>query len=212
MIGRIRGILIEKQPPELVVDVQGVGYEIFAPMTTFYTLPNMGNEVILFTHFIPRDDGHYLYGFHCKQERTLFKTLIKVNGVGPKMALAILSGIEPHVFAHCIETDNTTALVKIPGVGKKTAERLVIEMRDKLKQLDLSFTATDENADIALAVSAEEVMTSPDVAVSQVIAESESALVALGYKPQDAAKVIAKLNVSDLTTEQVIRQALKSMA
>ena len=135
MIGRIAGVLLDKQPPELMVDVNGVGYEISAPMTTFYRLPLLNEPVTLFTHLVVRDDAHLLYGFYDKQERSLFRLLIKVNGVGPKMALAILSGIESDTFAHCVEDNDTAALVRIPGVGKKTAERLIIEMRDKLKML-----------------------------------------------------------------------------
>src|SRR6188508_2465507 len=132
MIGLIRGIIIEKQPPQLVVDVQGVGYEIDAPMSTFYQLPEAGNEVRLYTHFVVREDAHHLYGFYTSEERHLFRTLLKVNGVGPRLALTILSSIAPPEFVHSILNNDTVTLVRLPGVGKKTAERLVIEMRDKL--------------------------------------------------------------------------------
>src|SRR5688572_17609541 len=132
MIGQIRGILIEKQPPSLVVDVHGVGYDIDAPMSTFFQLPDVGCEVTLLTHFVVREDAHHLYGFYTREERQLFRSLLKVNGVGPKLALTILSSITPDEFVHCVLSNDAASLVRLPGVGKKTAERLIIEMRDKL--------------------------------------------------------------------------------
>jgi len=206
MIGRINGVLIEKQPPEMLVDVNGVGYEITAPMTTFYQLPVLGNPVTLFTHLTIRDDAHLLYGFYDKQERSLFRTLIKVNGVGPKMALGILSGIEADEFVRCVESNDTATLVKIPGVGKKTAERLIIEMRDKLKQLAIAPALAAENQG-----EASDPQSGSLHSERNVISDAESALISLGYKPAEASKAIGGLDVSGLTSEEVIRMALKGM-
>src|SRR5688572_2521067 len=132
MIGQLHGIILEKQPPQLLLDVQGVGYEIDAPMSTFYKLPEIGKEITLLTHFVVREDAHHLYGFYSQEERLLFRTLLKVNGVGPRLSLTILSSIDPDEFARCVVSNDTASLVRVPGVGKKTAERLIIEMRDKL--------------------------------------------------------------------------------
>ena len=206
MIGRIAGILIEKQPPELMVDVNGVGYEITAPMTTFYQLPAVNEDVALYTHLTIRDDAHLLYGFYDKSERALFRTLIKVNGVGPKMALAILSGIESDEFVRCVESNDIATLVRVPGVGKKTAERLIIEMRDKLKQLAIEpALASFQGAD------SESVSGSVHISERNVRADAESALIALGYKPAEASKVINAIDIAGLSSEQVIRMALKGM-
>ena len=206
MIGRIAGILIEKQPPELMVDVNGVGYEITAPMTTFYQLPAVNEDVALYTHLTIRDDAHLLYGFYDKSERALFRTLIKVNGVGPKMALAILSGIESDEFVRCVESNDIATLVRVPGVGKKTAERLIIEMRDKLKQLAIEpALASFQGAD------SESVSGSVHISERNVRADAESALIALGYKPAEASKAINAIDIAGLSSEQVIRMALKGM-
>jgi len=132
MIGLIRGIILEKQPPQLLVDVSGIAYEIDASMSSFCQLPDIGSEVSLFTHFVVREDAHQLYGFFTRDERLLFRTLLKVNGIGPRLALSILSSTTPDEFVHCVLNNDTGSLVRMPGVGKKTAERLVIEMRDKL--------------------------------------------------------------------------------
>ncbi|MBV1921494.1 MAG: Holliday junction branch migration protein RuvA [Pseudomonadales bacterium] len=206
MIGRIAGILIEKQPPELMVDVNGVGYEITAPMTTFYRLPAMNENVSLYTHLTIRDDAHLLYGFHDKTERTLFRTLIKVNGVGPKMALAILSGIESDEFVRCVESNDIATLVRVPGVGKKTAERLIIEVRDKLKQLDIVPALAQASGP------GEDGFSVADPANERSVrSDAESALIALGYKPAEASKAINVLDIAGLSSEQVIRMALKGM-
>lgn len=206
MIGRIAGILIEKQPPELMVDVNGVGYEITAPMTTFYRLPAVSESVALFTHLTIRDDAHLLYGFYDKTERTLFRTLIKVNGVGPKMALAILSGIESDEFVRCVESNDIATLVRVPGVGKKTAERLIIEMRDKLKHLDIAPALTPASGLSEGDGSGVELLNERGVR-----SDAEGALVALGYKPVEASKAINALDIVGLSSEQVIRMALKGM-
>lgn len=197
MIVRISGTLLEKQPPFLLIDVQGLGYEVQAPMSTFYQLPEVGQNLVLHTHFVVREDAQLLYGFHSVRERSLFRTLIKVNGVGPKMAMAILSGIEADQFVRCVEEGNVTALVKVPGVGKKTAERLIVEVKDKLKewqpQQGVVMNASESASD------------------SDIIQDAEGALIALGYKPQDAAKAVSKVSAEGLSSEALIRAALKNM-
>jgi len=197
VIGQIRGILIHKQPPHLLVDVQGVAYEIEAPMTTFYKLPDTGAEVTLFTHLAIRDDAHLLFGFATHNERTMFRTLIKVNGVGAKMALTILSGMEADHFAQCIRDGDADSLVRLPGVGKKTAERLIIEMRDRLKDWELS-SVVSSTADNAPGQAGRQ----PDDAVS--------ALVALGYKPQEASRLVYAVATDEMSSEEIIREALKA--
>lgn len=202
MIGRIRGILLEKQPPELLVDVQGVAYEIQAPMSTFYQLPSTGSEVQLHTHFVVREDAQLLFGFHDPQERRLFRSLIRVSGVGPKVALAVLSGMAVEEFVRTVRDNDITAIVRIPGIGKKTAERLTVEMRDNLK-------GWSETA--ALPGSAATGAAPPRPADSS--EEAETALIALGYRPQDAARMISRVlkdNDSTLPREELIRLALRS--
>lgn len=201
MIGRIKGVLVEKQAPLLLIDVSGVGYEVEAPMTTFYRLPELGKEVVLHTHFVVREDAQLLYGFSEKPERELFRLLIKVNGVGPKLALTLLSGMEGREFVRCVQDHDTQTLVKLPGVGKKTAERLVIEMQDKLKQFD------DWQPEPTLASPVVDGVRSGKIEIS----EAESALIALGYKPQEASRAIAALDTDGLKSEEIIRRALKNM-
>ena len=200
MIGRITGVLLEKQPPDILVDVSGVAYEIQAPMTTIYQLPEVGESVTLHTHFVVREDAQLLYGFADLDERRLFRTLIKVNGVGPKLALTILSGIESDDFVRCVRDGDTMSLVRLPGVGKKTAERLLVEMKDRLKDWQVSGLSSQVSAvDIDLS--------------ANMLAEAESALIALGYKPQEASKAIAAANDDSINTrEELIRCALKNMA
>lgn len=197
MIGRITGTLIDKQAPEVLIDVNGLGYEVQVPMTTIYQLPELGQQVTLHTHFVVREDAQLLFGFYEQTERALFRTLIKVNGVGPKLALTILSGIETDDFVRCVRDNDTATLVKLPGVGKKTAERLLIEMRDRLKDWHVDESAPDTPAPASQAAMG-------------AIAEAESALIALGYKPTEAAKAIAALDGS-MTASELIRQALKNM-
>lgn len=199
MIGFLRGKLIHKAPPLLVLDVQGVGYEVEAPMTTFYNLPAIGTEVLLHTHLVVREDAHILFGFSTEAGRTMFRTLIKVNGVGPKMALTILSGLTGEEFHRCIHNNDTHALVRLPGVGKKTAERLVIEMRDRLPELagtDRLTTAEVNHAGIQLT----------GVNPKQ---EAISALCSLGYKPLDAGKMVQNIAVEGKSCEEIIRLALQ---
>jgi Holliday junction DNA helicase RuvA len=194
MIGYLRGIILEKQPPLLLLDVHGVGYEIDAPMSTFYRLPDVGQEIILHTHLIVREDAHHLYGFSGKEERTMFRTLLKVNGVGPRMALTILSSMETEVFVRCIAHNDIASLVNLPGVGKKTAERLIIEMRDKITHWQ-----NQASAPIAKASGSRNAM----------VQDAISALIALGYKPQEASRVVSKVDDGILSSEDMIRQSLK---
>jgi len=196
MIGRLQGKVISKQAPDLLLDVQGVGYELLVPLNTFFDIPDIGETVTLHTHFVVREDAQQLYGFSRLEERALFRDLIKTNGVGPKMGLAILSGMSADEFARCVRRDEVAALVKIPGVGKKTAERLLIEMRDKIA--NLSGGSTEKAA---------------DQVIQDISLEAESALTALGYKPQDAAKMVSRVADDTITNaEQLIRAALKAMA
>lgn len=197
MIGFLRGVLREKQPPGLLLEVQGVGYEVNAPMTTFYDLPAVGETITLFTHLAVREDAHTLYGFSKLSDRTLFRTLIKVNGVGAKMALTILSGMDAGSFAACVQVGDTAALVKLPGVGKKTAERLVVEMRDRLADWDTGGAAQGAAA-------------SPPADVANPVEEAVSALIALGYKPQDASRMVRAVDTRDVTTEEIIKTALQA--
>ncbi len=205
MIGRLHGILIEKQPPEILIECHGVGYEVTMPMTSFYSLPEIDQTTIIYTHFVVREDAQLLYGFANKTERKLFRLLIKVNGVGPKLALAILSGMSAEQFVEAVMRDDLTAIVKIPGVGKKTAERLLIEMRDKLTDWQTSTTDTTLPAiDLAIAPSDER-------NDRMVQADAITALVSLGYTQQQATKAVKSVFQPDYTSEQLIRDALKSM-
>ena len=201
MIGRIRGTLAAKHPPDILVEVGGVGYELQVPMTTLFQLPALGAEVSLVTHFVVREDAQLLYGFIDERDRGLFRQLIKVSGVGPKLALTILSGMDSASFARCVQRDDISALVALPGVGKKTAERLLVEMRDKLKDW---FGPLDAGGEVPSGGGA--------ARVADKVADAESALVALGYKPQEASKAVAAANDDEVTSsEELIRRALKSM-
>ena len=197
MIGFLRGILIHKSPPQLLLDVHGVGYELEAPMTTFYDLPPLGAEVKLHTHLVVREDAHILFGFASETERLLFRTLIKVNGVGPKLALTILSGQSVAEFYRCIHDHDAKSLVRLPGVGQKTAERLIIEMRDRLPELS------------GAPVLSGGVRTEANPAVASPSQEAVAALCALGYKPQDAQRMVQAIAVTDKSCEDIIRQALR---
>jgi holliday junction DNA helicase RuvA len=201
MIGRIKGVLIEKSPPDICVDVQGIGYELQVPMNTFYRLPEIDHPVNLYTHFVVREDAQLLYGFYEPRERELFRAVIKINGVGPKLGLAILSGIEASAFVRVVLNNDVAALTKVPGIGKKTAERLVIEMRDKLKDWPI----TTEHG---LSVETASVMTNQQHASDEAI----SALLALGYKPKDAESAIKAVASDDLSSQDMIRRALRSMS
>ena len=198
MIGRLHGKIIEKQPPEMLLDVQGVGYELLLPMTSFYNLPQIGEETTIFTHLVVREDAHLLFGFAQKQDRTLFRELIKTNGVGPKLALAILSAMSVSQFANAVENEELAKLTKIPGIGRKTAERLLVELKGKFKGLSQTDLFIEQPHETIMASSAE-----PSD-------EARDALIALGYKPADAEKMIKKVNLVGATSEQLIREALKN--
>ncbi len=201
MIGRLRGEIVSKQPPFLLLDVNGVGYEVEVPMSTFYDLPAAGETVLLQTHLAVRDDAHILYGFGSEAERALFRGLLKVNGVGAKMALVLLSGMSAAEFAACIEAGDSAALVRLPGIGKKTAERLIIEMRDRLEKLGIVATG----ATIAAARTGGSIVDSP-------VSEAVDALVALGYKPVEASRMVRGIECDGLSSEEIIRAALKGVA
>jgi Holliday junction DNA helicase RuvA len=190
MIGRLKGYLVEKTPPFILLDAQGVGYEIEVPMTTFFNLPEVGSEITLLTHLVVREDAHLLFGFATPTERQMFRQLIKINGIGAKVALSILSSIESNELANAIKTDDTNILIKIPGIGKKTAERLVLELKDKLKDLDVT--------------------KSSKILVTN-IDDIENALISLGYSNRDAAIAIKSLP-DNISINDGIRQALKSLA
>lgn len=200
MIGQICGIILEKQPPQLLIDVHGVGYEIDAPMGTFYQLPDIGKEVTLLTHLIVREDAHLLFGFYTRAERTLFRTLLRVNGVGPRLALTILSSVSPDEFVRCVLNNDTASLVRLPGVGKKTAERLVIEMRDKVA--DWYQAPVSEGAVLAK---------TDNHARHQSLQDAISALISLGYKQQEANRMVTKIDDGAAASEELIRRALKEM-
>jgi len=195
VIGLLRGKILSKQPPRLLIDVHGVGYEVDAPMTTFYDLPATGEEVTLFTHLAVREDAHTLYGFARASDRELFRSLLKVNGVGARLALTILSGMEPGEFIRCVQEDNSAALVRLPGVGKKTAERLIIELRDRLEGV-VAAPASTGGATTAV----------PESPVEDAV----SALVGLGYKPQEASRMVRAIDTAALSSEDIIRAALQA--
>ncbi|MWP49078.1 Holliday junction branch migration protein RuvA [Gilliamella sp. Lep-s21] len=200
MIGRLRGTIIEKQPPKVLIEVGGVGYNVFMPMTCFYELPENGQEVIVLTHLAVREDAQVLYGFNQEQERELFRELIKVNGVGPKLALAILSGMSAPQFINAVEQGEIKTLVKLPGVGNKTAQRLIVEMKDRIKHFAEPLSNTSTIVD----------MDSVQKSANQIEGEAVSALIALGYKPQEASRIINKVIKPEMDSETLIREALKS--
>jgi Holliday junction DNA helicase RuvA len=196
MIGTLTGLLAAKSPPHLLLEVGGVGYEVEAPMSTFYALPALGERTRLLTHLVVREDAHVLYGFATHEERALFRNLLKVSGVGPRIALAILSGGTAATFAHAVRERDATALTRIPGVGRKIAERLIVEMRDRLELADAA--PVDGAVGAALAQGAE--------------AEAYGALVSLGYKPVEATRLLKGVGAASasLSTEDLIRRALQA--
>jgi holliday junction DNA helicase RuvA len=198
MIGFLRGKLVAKQPPQLVVDVGGVGYELDAPMSTFYGLPGTGSDVHLFTHLVVREDAHILFGFGSDRERRMFRELLKISGVGPKLALSILSGINVDELLICVNSGDADSLVRIPGVGRKTAERLLIEMRDRVKGFGemaslAPFTRVEGQSSAAGAQN-----------------EAFSALLALGYKPAEITRLLKAVDPGVTSVEEIIRHALKA--
>lgn len=190
MIGYLRGNLIAKRPPSLTLDVGGVGYELEAPMSTFYRLPELGQPLSLVTHLVVREDAHVLFGFFTEAERTLFRALLKISGIGPRIALGVLSGMSVQGFYHCVRDKDLVSLTKVPGVGRKTAERLIMEMADRLPE--------------SLAADAAAMP-----ARSQAEGEAHGALLALGYKPSEVMRMLKDIDVVRLTTEEMIREALK---
>jgi holliday junction DNA helicase RuvA len=190
VIGHLRGVIIAKHPPAVIVEVAGVGYEVDAPMSTFYELPELGADVLLHTHLVVREDAHQLFGFISQRERALFRGLIRVNGVGARLALSILSGISVDGFTRCVVDGDVASLTRIPGIGKKTAERLLVEMRDRLA------SSLEGGATGAPAESAKD--------------EALAALVALGYKPAEAQRMLGK-GEEGASSEELIRQALQSV-
>jgi holliday junction DNA helicase RuvA len=194
MIGSVRGRIASKTPPQLTVDVGGLGYELEAPMSTYFHLPAVGEEVRLLTHLVVREDAHVLYAFATEEERRLFRSLIKVSGVGPKIALALLSGINVAAFAECVQREDIAALTRIPGVGRKTAERLIVEMRDRLAAPPAGSGA----AAIAAGTRSE--------------SEAFGALVALGYRPAEATRLLKAAGPGTHSTEELIRRALQGAA
>lgn len=198
MIGFLRGKLAAKNPPQLLIDVNGVGYEVEVPMSTFYGLPNTGGDVNLFTHLVVREDAHILFAFGTERERRLFRELLKVSGVGPKLALSLLSGMSVEGFLLCIEAQDADSLVRIPGVGRKTAERLLIEMRDRIKNFGAA-------AGVTAPAGALEAPAGPQ-------AEAFAALVALGYKPAEVTRLLKSVDASAQTTGELIRGALQAAA
>jgi Holliday junction DNA helicase RuvA len=199
MIGLLRGRVLVKQPPSLLLEVNGVGYEVEAPMSTFYDLPDGDHEVVLYTHMMVRDDAHSLFGFIRESDRALFRSLLKVNGVGGKMALAILSGMSTDEFSLYVQSGDVKALCRLPGVGKKTAERLIIEMRDRLEKIGTG-------AGVVLSA------TGATPAAASADGDAISALVALGYKAPEATRMVAAVFAQDMDTETVIRLALQGKA
>ena len=195
MIGYLRGRLVRKAPPALIVDVHGVGYELEAPMSTFYRLPELGAEVELHTHLVVREDAHLLYGFATEDERRLFRDLLRVTGIGPKIGLALLSGIDVDTFMRCVEAEDAAALTRIPGIGRKIAERLLVEMRDRIRALGQLPSSAPRSG-----------------APAGARAEAFSALVALGYKPVEVNRLLQGVEQDGAGTEELIRRALQAAA
>nr|WP_276583585.1 Holliday junction branch migration protein RuvA [Pseudomonas sp. RIT-PI-S] len=198
----MRGTLAEKQPPHLILDVNGLGYELEVPMTTLYRLPSVGQPLTLHTHLVVREDAQLLYGFYERRERELFRELIRLNGVGPKLALALMSSLEVDELVRCVQAQDTSALVKVPGVGKKTAERLLVELKDRFKAwqtVPAMFELVPDDGG------------TPRGPVATAETDAVSALISLGYKPQEASKAVAAVNEKGLSSEDLIRRALKGM-
>jgi Holliday junction DNA helicase RuvA len=198
MIGRLRGELVVKQPPYLMLDVSGVGYELEAPMSTFYALPPVGETITLLTHLLIREDVHTLYAFNNEAERRLFRSLIRVSGIGAKMALAILSGMSAQNFSRCVQEGDVGSLVRLPGIGRKIAERLIVEMRDRLANKEIVESTDNRNT-------LDDGSRSPDA-----VEDAIRALAALGYKPAEASRMVNRVDTQDLSSEEIIREALKA--
>ena len=196
MIGHLKGRIINKNPPEVLIEVKGIGYEVLCPMSTFYELDNLSEDILLFTHLSIKEDSHTLFGFITKDEKNVFRELIRVNGVGPKVALAILSNLSVNSLVQCISTEDADLLAKTPGIGKKTALKLIVELQDRLGKLELSGSL----------VSSKEFKQSSNPNSRQAI----EALQSLGFKVKEANKMVSKIDDQDLSTEQIIRLALQN--
>ena len=196
MIARLAGTLIHKQPPLMVIDVAGVGYEVEAPLSVFYDLPELGQSVVILTHLSIKDDSHTLYGFSSEAERTLFRQLLKISGIGAKLALTILSGASGEELARYVAERDSASLTRLPGIGKKTADRIIIELRDKLDLIPFAALKAAGGGPVV-----------PTDAVSEAI----TALNALGYKPQESSSMVRKVAEPEMSVEEIIRHALQSM-
>jgi len=196
MIGHLKGRIINKNPPEVLIEVEGIGYEVLCPMSTFYELDNLSEDILLFTHLSIKEDAHTLFGFITKDEKNVFRELIRVNGVGPKVALAILSNLSVNSLVQCISTEDADLLAKTPGIGKKTALKLIVELQDRLGKLELSGSLVSSN----------EFKKSSNPNSRQAI----EALQSLGFKVKEANKMVSKIDDQDLSTEQIIRLALQN--
>ncbi len=203
MIGKLKGLVEEKNAPELLIDCGGVCYEVQMPLTSFYQLPEVGQQAAVYIHFVVREDAQLLYGFANKTERLLFRQLIKTNGVGPKMALTVLSGMSAEQFVRCVINEDSTTLVKLPGVGKKTAERLIVELRDRLK--DWGVEVAPQASGVGHII--DDVFEMPASAFDDAV----SALIALGYTGVQANKAIKKVHKADMGSESLIKEALRAM-
>lgn len=197
MIGRLRGTVIEKRPPLLVLDVHGVGYEVEAPSSTFDQVPELGKEMLLYTHLVVREDAQLLYGFAKESDRAIFRQLLKVTGIGAKIAIGILSGISADGFVRCVQDRDALALTRLPGVGKKTAERLIVELRDRLSEFEFALPMT---------------VSTPRSNAPDPVSDAVSALIALGYKPNEASRWVGGVDVAGLRSDEIIRRALQLAA
>ncbi|MDC0197667.1 Holliday junction branch migration protein RuvA [Candidatus Thioglobus sp.] len=196
MIGHLKGKIISKSPPQVLLEVQGIGYEVLCPMSTFYELDNLSDDVLLFTHLSIKEDAHTLFGFITKDEKNVFRELIRVNGVGPKVALAILSNLSVHSLVACISTEDADLLAKTPGIGKKTALKLIVELQDRLSKLDLTGSLANSS----------EIKQNSNPNSKQAI----EALQSLGFKAREANRMVSKIEDKELSTEQLIRLALQN--
>ena len=196
MIGHLKGKIINKTPPEILLEVQGIGYEVLCPMSTIYELDNLSDDVLLFTHLSIKEDAHTLFGFITKDEKNVFRELIRVNGVGPKVALAILSNLSVHSLVECISTEDADLLAKTPGIGKKTALKLIVELQDRLSKLDL----------VGSLANSIEIKQNSNPDSKQAI----EALQSLGFKAKEANRMVSKIEDQELSTEQLIRLALQN--
>ena len=204
MIGFLRGTLLEKQPPHVLLDVNGVGYELEVPMTTLYQLPAVGEPLELHTHLVVREDAQLLYGFYAKRDRSMFRELIRLNGVGPKLALALMSGMSVDELIQCVQAEDTKRLMKVPGVGKKTADRLLVELKDRVKNWEGSMAAGQISMEPAGLSTVTDAQSSEKEAVE--------ALIGLGFKPAEASRAVSAVQEDGLSSEELIRRALKGMA